>query len=1643
MANCVNKNLKEVKQLADKFNVSSTVAATIIGAWQERNNVDLFPNSGQFQLELISNAYPTNIIDDNALIKITNDRIERNLDMEEPTSLSKSLQNIEGQEKLYKEVEDKMNTFLSNVGINVSNVSNITDSDGNIINAIAKADIINKTVEVIEEKRDITTLPEETAHVFVKLLGENNPLYTSMMDKISRFKVYSDVLEEYGDVYNNDDIKIREEAIGKLIASTIVNQEIEDRELNKDLFTKWWTKVWNWIKNALGGLKSIEMSPFIEAAKDILEGNVNGLLSLDQVIDANRRSDGLSYYQLSQNLIDKRNNIINALDNSNIEIDYNTGDYITKDGRVIKTSVPEYVKAYHGKMFNRFYKGNNQNELLELKISYVSAINSSIMNDLINGKSLNTILEDNNRIELTNKVANRLTNRDKDFVEAIGKDPKFFFLEKQQFEELANGMHDIYEQIQYNNERINSLTGQSQKAKLYTDLSVYNKAEDLAGTIDLAVVYSNGTVGLYDYKGIRFKTNYKTNIVEDEISQYKLEEYDLYMHQFKNIFKEQYGVKDFAETRVIPMNIQLNRQSKLGFGVPETTGIKKIEIGDKLTRKYLRQIPVADELTIDPELNRSLKKLFALRDKYRHQIKNNESFRTKANLDKIDESIKELQLSRNIVHVYNDISRIQRQLFNRESAPKGTPDYLELVDLNDYMEIVDVYRNFNRDSIKISQALKPELASKIKEIPNILDEIQSVALDKIIERLNEDEDIDITTISTETGFIGRQFKRLHEFDQPTFRKMAKLVTANAEETRRAINEIVEVMTTKQKALEEWAKSKNMSLLDTFNIIYNKEKGRLINQYESNYMDELSNARTKRNKSWLLKNTTFDVKTFNSVKEKYFKNLDKIYIDADQQDKKNEVKLQWEKKFDINKYEEAMFFHRNSFMRLKDNSKYHTNAWKTLITPGNEALKDYYDTYIEYNKEFNELVGRHINKGFVAELRQDTIDRLAQTGTIGMGSLFKNLQHSLELREFDISQREIDPSTGKPRPVIPLFFMDKVRDKLTEAEEEAISQELIEDGFTKGTIPYNVRFSEKVRAKEYEKGREYKSYDLTKSLILFAESVYTNKHANETEEAVIAIQNLMRSDRLSRVQLDASGKEIIDTIKGRTLEVAGLARSDIEAFDKFVNVYWYGLTTQNKDFEFNLGGKKISGNKALKLLMNYTSAKALVLNPVLAAGNVIGLATNAIISASEGIMFNKNQLTKAFSMTIKKDKIGIMAKEYFETSARNLTYEKANNLSASKLSQTITMDNAYILHKKPDDAMDNIILLAMMQNYGFDSEGSIKRLSRLKEGTKSLIELSSIQNDKFILPGITDNKENFDFFRRYVRTASIKIKGAMPEDNRNLIGTTIWGSMLMQFRNWIPGLAETRFKKIRYDADMQELDVGRFNVLAGEIFKTESFKDSLSNLLKLTTEIMISLPLAQRFFTSRYNVENQNTYGAEMAFESFLERNPHLRDKLTLKDYLDIRASKLKGVAKELSMFLGLLLLVAAIGKGLPDDEDDESSVYGKTAQLIYNAANRGLLESSFWFDPKSAQDILTSPMPSLRILGDIGKLASNTLDVARDLVFIDDSEETFFQKKGGSAPIPFVSSQRDRTPMFYRTIGMIPGLNGIEKMFNLLNKPIR
>ena len=202
------------------------------------------------------------------------------------------------------ETIDKVKEILKKIGVDIQDLvkyAKETGLDTKGVNGIA--DLTRKIIAIAEGKEG-AALTEEMVHVATAIMEQLNPkMVTEMIAKIDRFAIYKKVLNAYKSdkAYQlpngKPDIrKIKKEAVDKLIAELIINQnegDTEFPELRNEINRSFVRRIWNDILDRIRGMyKKANINIFEEAAKTISTGELGAKFvkvekEVQELFDAN------------------------------------------------------------------------------------------------------------------------------------------------------------------------------------------------------------------------------------------------------------------------------------------------------------------------------------------------------------------------------------------------------------------------------------------------------------------------------------------------------------------------------------------------------------------------------------------------------------------------------------------------------------------------------------------------------------------------------------------------------------------------------------------------------------------------------------------------------------------------------------------------------------------------------------------------------------------------------------------------------------------------------------------------------------------------------------------------------------------------------------------------------------------------------------------------------------------------------------------------------------------------------------------------------------------------------------------------------------------------------------------------------------
>jgi hypothetical protein len=237
--------------------------------------------------------------------------------------------------------------------------------------------------------------------------------------------------------------------------------------------------------------------------------------------------------------------------------------------------------------------------------------------------------------------------------------------------------------------------------------------------------------------------------------------------------------------------------------------------------------------------------------------------------------------------------------------------------------------------------------------------------------------------------------------------------------------------------------------------------------------------------------------------------------------------------------------------------------------------------------------------------------------------------------------------------------------------------------------------------------------------------------------------------------------------------------------------------------------------------------------------------------------------------------------------------------------------------------------------------------------RSLLKIGVLDNEgNFSIPGVDKESEEMADFRNKIKGVSKKILGNNGRDDINNIRTGMLGTALMQFRNWMPEMAEDRFGNLNYDNEMDTWSYGRYNQFFKEFFSVRIGK--------------LALAIGTGFGSN----------AIQMAKDSYERMKAEAYEQgqewtITEGEFIDMYVGNLKSMVTELTVILLMGLAYLSITSGDDDDKGKGVKAY------VRRALSKYLSEFYFFIDPSSFTSVLNKPLPIVGLAEDLRQFTVN------------------------------------------------------------------
>lgn len=1333
-----------------------------------------------------------------------------------------------------KQAEEKLaNTLkqiLAAIGVSYEAVPYITDKEGRLVNnAIGKADMLNRVIQVVEGKASPDTLPEEAAHFFIEMLDKNSHVYKGMYDKISSFPIYQEVLDQYSEQYNFNETALREEAMGKLLVQEIM--KLSDSTLSlqeKKTVNSWWNMVLTKIKQLF---TKFNKQAFNNALEDIapFRNFATSLL-------ANDVSD------LSIERIDPTKEFFQLVDPALTEEQRKIVDLITKGAEGITTERSNEFRGYV-----------KENVRLGESVTTVR--------DKLFDKKLKTSTKEDPFFQAKKQISGKVGSNVHDDIQNIFQTQ---VLKDLGVQKVIKTNPTIYAQLEV---YVKNLVAMYPKGTMFlVEQIVYDSAKNMPGTIDLLAITPDGTVDMYDWKTMNFSKKEKEEFGEP--ANIKTIKYEWQLNKYKQILNT-YGIKKFGKIRYVPIETQFTYDKKTNKFTFKGIDIGKADPEKNKDKVYLNPIPVSEEVTGVEQVDKLINQLKSL-------VKDIETKRTLTSIEKekksmrinlLKRSIRELQLRKQL-GVFQASSVIEFKIMKSRLDDKTNPvTEQEIADMLDHLKIyIDLTSRFA--SLYRNEKLDEKARKSLNKIETEAALIKDQALEKmqdiIIKAANaaniSKEQLDAP--QKPIGLISNITKAISRIDHPIFRTMWSLINKAKNKVTQESNALNEEITTKLDALKQEAAGKGLKGTAIFDIMLDKQNKQLISKYSKEYYKLRSKKIEEGDISWIKANSVVDeagIKKYLEDQTKFIKSY------TFSNDKATDTKIKEQKLKDLQLNANLLtsdqaFLNKDNFVArfVKPSETWLSAEYKQLVK--NKAAFDFYTLFVKKMKEFNQFMpfgedGRWVNpETFLPNVRQDLIEQVLNSGgsasVKGMGKSFS------DMFDYTLNQEamfgEINEFTGEYQRRVPAYFLKNLGD----TEQKSFDLGMVLGLF--GRMAYNYKYMSEIEG-----------------------TIRNLRNALEDSKEITvdgsgkALRSLFNDKIMSK------------TISANTLEafndfvnyyVYGVQQKDD----------WGSFTKRKKvknpeTGEIEFVDTQISRNKIAGTVLRTFSAKAIGLNLITGVANLFSAVANPFIIASGGNFFTKTQWLNAQKMITKGslDPKTMAILEALDYKGTRGLMDRINNLSVNNLAREMSPDKLFVLLQKADDIVFKNTALALMQNFGLDKNGKIVRLDKLEKDSKSLMQLVEIdENGKINLAKLVSEDELLKF-KNKVNALVEKMVGMSTRDNVSGYRLTMMGQALMQFRGWIPRTVETRFGGARYDAELETIERGRYLSFLQQLWSKQfipRFIDLMSAVMMGKTSATtkeLSKNLYTKFITE--NPELADTVTEEMFYETHVA---NLRSTMT-------------------------------------------------------------------------------------------------------------------------------------------------------------------
>ena len=1208
---------------------------------------------------------------------------------------------------------------------------------------------------------------------------------------------------------------------------------------------------------------------------------------------------------------------------------------------------------------------------------------------------------------------------------------------------------DMYDKLErYYVELMESLP---EGTNIYSEVVVYDKKNKEAGTIDFLAVDKNGKADVLDWKFMYIAGN--------DVAWFKQGAFNIQIGTYKNILRENYGIKEFGMLRAIP--IAMDFQLKDKQNPSEGFRLNGIAIGSVDKSKIdpvldLKLIPVSEETesTGYAALDKVLENLNALYREYgKEQVTNEEERQFKLErLNQLRKAIRIVQGTNNLKplidvievmrkdgeRIMNDYNAIykDRPATSDDSKDAALSDFAE--DMNNYIKFSAVFSTVSddigsliwnsemeaaatseaeKDNIKLRKDILFNLKEESTKIRQSITQIKE-ASEKFADKHIGERNLvaGLTKAEAVVKGLASNFRGISELPLRSLQILYKLTrSAQGKASQDSLSEVEELMAIRKKLSDRGG-----DLRKLVQKIYQKDqKGGLVNKlvkkFDSEFYDEVDKKATAGgDKAWLEDNidmAAYKAEASEVLKKQIAKIERNSYAGTEEEVAAQKERLISEatKLYDI---ENSSFNGWNNYIiKRHPQEKWYSQDYKDVQS--DPELLELYNYISKINEKAKDLgyINNMVAKNFLPFVRKSMAEQLVWDNKL---SVMSNFYDSLQIRTDDAGYGKINEVTGELENSIPKYYTTDFSKK----EDGTNDYSDVSEDLFKNMILY----IQQVNKYKYMSDIEGQ-LKLVKTIESFKKSLKTNRVGNVVRKSDGKVEKLPTNEENTKMY-----DEFLRTLLYEQKYV--INDSDVPLnIDKVLNFVKKGIN--------RVAGKEIyketDATTATSMIKTIDAAnrafqlKTLGFEFISGAANMFG--GNIQIATQAGNYFKAREFlkneTKLIGQTFdnEEDKEAfVQLVNTFMPMKDDPSYEEFKKAGMSALTRVSLGDTLMVFMRQPEQLIEKAVFVTLLENTMIDNgkivsireyvknqykdryrsaadykDAKSKMESEIEElkKTKAISVTRKIEDGKLVIPGLDLND----------RDELQRLTGLTRRISRNATGGLSDGDVnRMSMSIWTKSMMLfknwiPKLTDTRFSEFRKVSD--DFSVRINEDGIPEGEKYDIGRIRLLMSVIGSSF---QDRSTNLMNIMQMNDAGIKKLNDMYEEYREQYETEtgetlnMSREEFIDMIRTNLHNQLKELAMLGSLIASMFALGYLTPDDDEDKATKNFHRYSL--RVMDKFVNELSFFYNPVNYEQLLSGGMfPALGIVSDYSKFISHTINEVTGFDFDPNTSAEDVRKK--------------------------------------------